>query len=322
MKLGDFITNTTDGVMELLDILGDEYTRETRRLQNAEDKRYQTYKKRRDKIDDIKYEIKDNPDNFVIQENKDVSGDITSISIKPISIGKYTKQFFDRKHQIFMSATINKMMFCRTMSISEEQCAFIEVESSPFPVSHRTIQFHNIRKLNYRSTEDDYNTVYQKIKEIIQCYNTEKGLILTTTKKHCKDISDKLGRRIVIAHEGVQGKREKILENHKNTKKPDILVSPSFWYGIDLKDDLSRFQIILKTPYPSMADKRTRVKSERDPLWYQHKALEKLLQGFGRSIRSENDYAETHVLDESCYILLSKMRRFVPKAYWDSLGWN
>ncbi len=322
MNLHDYITNTTDGVLELLDILGDEYTREIRRLQNAEDKRYQTYKKRRDKIDDIKYEIKDNPDNFVIQENKDVSGDITSISIKPISIGKYTKQFFDRPTQIFMSATINKMMFCRTMSIPEEQCAYIEVEQSPFPVGHRTIQFHNIRKLNYHSTEDDYNTVYEKAKEILKFYDKEKGLILTTTKKHCSDIAEKLGCRIVIAHEGVQGKREKILELHKNTKKPDVLVSPSFWYGVDLKDDLSRFQIILKAPYPSMADKRTKVKSERDPLWYQNKALEKLLQGFGRSIRSENDYAETHVLDESCYTLLSKMRRFVPKAYWDSLGWN
>jgi len=36
----------------------------------------------------------------------------------------------------------------------------------------------------------------------------------------------------------------------------------------------------------------------------------------------ENDYAETHVIDESCYILICKMKRFVPKAYWDSLGWN
>ncbi len=322
MKLEDFITNDIDGVIELLDVLGAQYTRETRRLQNAEDKRYQAYRKRRDKIDATKYEIRDNPENFVIQQNKDISGNLTSVSIKPINIGKYTKQFFDRKHQVFMSATINRQMFCRTMSIPEDECGFIEVQQSPFPAQNRQIQFHNTKRLNYRSTEDDYNAIYQKAKEIIQFYDKEKGLILTTTKKHCQDIADKLGDRMTIAHEGVDGKREKILEEHKKTKKPNVLVSPSFWYGVDLKDDLSRFQIILKAPYPSMADKRTRVKAERDPLWYQNKAVEKLLQGFGRSIRNENDYAETHVMDESCHALLSKMKRFVPKAYWDSLGWN
>lgn len=322
MKLDDFITNNTDGVIELLGILGDQYTREAGRLQNAEDKRYQTYRKRRDEIDATKYEIRDNPENFVIQQNKDISGNLTSVSIKPINIGKYTKRFFDRKHQVFMSATINRQMFCRTMSMPEDECEFIEVKQSPFPAQNRQIQFHNTKRLNYRSTEDDYNAIYQKVKEIMQFYDKEKGLILTTTKKHCQDIADKLGDRITIAHEGVDGKREKILEEHKNTKEPNVLVSPSFWYGVDLKDDLSRFQIILKAPYPSMADKRTKVKAERDPLWYQNKAVEKLLQGFGRSIRNENDYAETHVMDESCYALLSKMKRFVPKTYWDSLGWN
>lgn len=322
MHIGDYITDTTDGVMELLDILGDEYTRETRRLQNQEDKRYQSYKKRRNKIDAIKYEIKDNPDNFVIQENKDMSGNIMTVSIKPIDIGKYTKQFFDRKHQIFMSATISKMMFCRSMSIPEEQCAFIEVEKSPFLAKNRQINFHNTRKLNYRSTSDDYDAIFAKISEILKFYGTEKGLILTTTKKQCQDIADRLGNRITVAHEGVEGRREKILKDHKKTQKANVLASPSFWYGIDLKDNLSRFQIILKAPYPSMADKRTRVKSERDPLWYQNKTVEKILQGFGRSIRNDTDYAETHVMDESVQILLSKMRRFVPKAYWDSLGWK
>ena len=321
MDFVDYTTNTVDGVLELLEILGNEYTKEVRRLENQGDKRAQTFRKRRDKIDDAYYEFKDNSDNFVIQETNQ-SGKITLVSIKPIEIGKYVGKFFDRPHQIFMSATINKQIFCRTMSIPESDCAFIEVERSPFPANNRKIVFHNVRKLNYRSTDDDYRAVFEKIGEILKSHLHEKGLILTTTKKQCQDISNYLGDRIVIAHEGVEGKREKILEYHKKTNNPDVLTSPSFWYGIDLKGDLSRFQVILKAPYPSMADKRTKIKSERDPLWYQNKALEKLLQGFGRSIRNENDYAITHVLDEAVILLLNRMKRFVPKAYHDSLGWE
>ena len=323
LKLGDYITNTVDGVIELLSILGDAYTREIRILKTNGDNRHDKFVIRRDKIDALKYELKENPNNFVIQEHFDMTNNhLASISVKPIEIGKYTKQFFDLPTQIFMSATINKTIFCKTMGIPQDRCKYIEIEHSPFLLKNRTVRFHDMPRLNYRSTDVDYNKVYAKAGEILDAHKDEKGLILTTTKKHCFDVSNKLGDRIVIAHEGVDGRRAKVLENHKTTKKPDVLVSPSFWYGVDLKDDLSRFQIILKTPYPSMADERTKIKAKRDPLWYQNKAVEKLLQGLGRSIRNADDYAETHVLDGSCITLLTKMKQYVPKAYWDTFGWN
>ena len=322
MKLDDFVIDEIDGVLELLEGLGTAYTKKVNQLVSDDDKRAQTFRRRRDKIDTLFYEIKDNPENFVIQESKGFSENTKMVSVKPIEIGKYVDAFFDRPHQIFMSATINRQMFCRTMNIPENDCAFIEVTKSPFPVNNRQIQFHNIRKLNYRSTDQDYGAMFAKIKEILELHPDEKGLILTTTKKQCEDISNYLGDRIVVAHEGVDGKREKILENHRQTRNPDVLVSPSFWYGVDLKDDISRFQVVLKTPYPSMGDKRTKIKSDRDPLWYQNKTVEKLLQGFGRSIRNDKDYAVTYVLDGSVIQLLERMRKFVPKAYHDSLGWE
>jgi len=323
MNLNDFVTDTVDGVLELLELLGNAYTREINRLDAEENKKLaQKYRKRREKIDTTYYELKDNQNNFVIQNYKDTSDKIILVSIKPIEIGKYVGDFFDRPHQIFMSATINHQMFCRTMGIPEDDCKFIEVEKSPFPVENRKIVFHNIRKLNYRSTSNDYQAIFEKMKNIISSHLNEKGLILTTTKKQCQGIFDYLGDRIVIAHEGVEGKREAVLDYHKKTNKPSILVSPSLWYGVDLKNDLSRFQIICKAPYPSMADKRTKIKADLDPLWYQNKTVEKLLQGFGRSIRNDEDYAITYVLDEAVIQLLHRMKRFVPKAYYDSLGWE
>jgi Rad3-related DNA helicase len=38
-----------------------------------------------------------------------------------------------------------------------------------------------------------------------------------------------------------------------NSKKL-VLISPSLHTGLDLKDEQSRFQIIVKIPYPSKAD--------------------------------------------------------------------
>ena len=55
--------------------------------------------------------------------------------------------------------------------------------------------------------------------------------------------------------------RMKMYEEHLVSKDPTILVSPSLMEGIDLVDDLSRFQIIVKVPYASLGDKHVKKKS-------------------------------------------------------------
>lgn len=318
-----FVTDSIDGVLEMLDSLGDGYTGIIRKMESDDPRTDQTLRlrKRRDSIDLSAMEIRDDPDNFVVQEYRGADGDIAKVSIKPIEVGKYTKQFFDLPRQLFMSATINKERFCKTMDIPESECAFVEVPLSPFPVENRRIKFHNVRWLNYRSTPQDYEAVYRKAGDILRQYGDKKGLILTTTRQQCSDILNVARSRIAVAHEGVEGRREAVLEGHSRTSRPSVLASPSFWYGVDLKDDLSRFQIIVKTPYLSMADKRTRVKAKRDGEWYRYASMVKLLQGFGRSVRGQDDYCDTHVLDGAAQSLLVRMKKYVPKAYHDSLGW-
>ncbi len=44
--------------------------------------------------------------------------------------------------------------------------------------------------------------------------------------------------------------REEVIAEHVNSTKPTVLISPSLHTGLYLKDDLSRFQIITKVPYP------------------------------------------------------------------------
>jgi len=79
---------------------------------------------------------------------------------------------------------------------------------------------------------------------------------------------------------------------------------------------------IEKTPYPDMSDKRIKIKMSKLPMWYRSLALMKLLQGFGRSIRNDNDWAVTYVIDSAAQGLLDSMKNRVPKAYYDVLGWN
>ena len=56
------------------------------------------------------------------------------------------------------------------------------------------------------------------------------------------------------------------------------------------------------------------------PMWYTSRTLSKLLQGFGRSIRSEDDWAKTYVLDAAVKHVFFKAQQMIPKAYYDVLG--
>ena len=192
---------------------------------------------------------------------------------------------------------------------------------------NRKISFENITRLNYSSTESDKLLAISAIDDLLTNHKNERGLILTSSKQRCLRIKENLSppnqKRVTIWHSSNFRKKtiEQILKDHSD--KPDsVLLSSSLWEGIDLKDDLSRFQIIEKTPYADMTDKRTSIKMKKIPNWYRSQALIKLLQGSGRSIRNENDWAKTYVIDSAAQDLLNTLRSRVPHSYFDVLGWS
>ena len=74
---------------------------------------------------------------------------------------------------------------------------------------------------------------------------------------------------------------EDILFEHFAVKDPTVLVSPSLSYGIDLKDELARFQIIVKLPYLPLSDKRIKKIFDTDKDWYENRMLNTLVQASG-----------------------------------------
>ena len=149
-------------------------------------------------------------------------------------------------------------------------------------------------------------------------------MILTSSKKRCFNILSQLSpenkKRIRICHSSNSDgttQDEKIAQ-HRATSS-SVLLSSSLWEGVDLKDDDSRFQIIAKAPYKSLGDTRVRAKMNKFPSWYSSETMMKILQGFGRSIRSDDDWARTYVIDSTINNLVNQTRGIVPKAYWDVL---
>ncbi len=277
--------------------------------------------KRFNRVVDFRAMIAGDRENFVAQVPENYAGGSPkALSVVPIEIGGFVDSFFDSEYQVFLSATIDRDNFSRSLGLGE--CAFVDLPKSPFPRENRTVEFLNVRRLSQSSTPEDRAAVIDRIGAVMRDHQGERGLILTSSRKRCEDILRLLPPeqrgRIQLAHsENEDGSTiEEILDVHRDTEN-GVLLSSSLWQGIDLKDDLSRFQIIEKCPYLYLGDRRVMIKKSRDPQWYRYQTAVKLLQGFGRSVRNDGDHAKTYVMDESVQSLLARNRHMVPLAYHD-----
>jgi Rad3-related DNA helicase len=106
-----------------------------------------------------------------------------------------------------------------------------------------------------------------------------------------------------------------LLSEHSESEKPTVIVSPSLTYGVDLKDDLGRFCIVVKLPYLPLSDKRIKRIFEQDKVWYTNSMLNGLVQMCGRCTRSENDFSNTYILDGNIEQIILMNRNKLPKYF-------
>lgn len=205
------------------------------------------------------------------------------------------------KYFLHMSATIlSKENFCSTIGLIPDDVEYISCESI-FPIENRLIYFDPVGSMIMKEKHKTLPKLVEEIKNILHKYPNEKGIIHTVNYQTANYILEQLwgseeGARLLKP----QGKnRESIIKTFNMSQNPYVLISPSLTEGIDLKDDLSRFCIICKVPYPSIADNWTKQRIKLDQNWYNVKTAETLIQMTGRSIRSETDHADTYILDSN-----------------------
>ncbi len=224
-----------------------------------------------------------------------------------------------------MSATIlNINIFCKSIGLNPED-VIISV-TSDFPVEHRTIYPLNIAYLNYGNLQsvDIKSKISKAVDNIMSLYKNDKGIIHTTSYDQLvfikENISKENARRLLIIDPEIQ--RDEAIAQHTSTAKPTVLISPSLHTGLDLKDELSRFQIITKVPYPSKGDRWINAKREIDEEWYYWQTALRLLQAYGRSIRSKEDWTKTYILDSAFSYFIKKNRNMLPNWFIRAINGN
>ena len=238
------------------------------------------------------------------------------VTFTPLRVDGLTGYIFDyADHVLLMSATIiDHAHFARTLGITDYE--YIEVESD-FDPKKSPIYVSSKNRLNYKNLANILPAIAEQIKQIIAHHETEKGIVHTHSQEITNILKRKLENNKRFLFRDEFAKNDEILKKHYESDFPTILVSPSLAYGIDLKDDLARFQIIVKLPFSPLSNKRVKQVFEQDKAWYENKMLNTLVQACGRATRSRNDFSSTYILDGNIVNTLKRVKDKLPKYFID-----
>jgi ATP-dependent DNA helicase DinG len=261
----------------------------------------------RDKLDrTLKFIALDMNNWKVVELERNKYNEIEKAVYKPINLSSFCQQIYkNSEYNIFMSATIlDQNMYCEMHGLDPALTAFISIPSD-FPIRNRPIYRMNVAHLNKDTIKD--TRIQQKITEAVDKLMTnhknEKGIIHTSSTDQVDFIFEYISeenKKRLRRTEPKLIKSEIVVENHKKDKgNPTVLISPSLHTGIDLPYDDSRFQIIVKVPYPNLGDKWTWAKMQDNANWFIYKTALKIVQSYGRSVRAIDDTAVTYILDSA-----------------------
>lgn len=213
---------------------------------------------------------------------------------------------------VLLSATLMGAEYiASTLGFPDGSWAYLDLPST-FPVANRPINYSPVVRLGYASTDDDYAKMQEAIDKLIEHY------ILN-------------GKAVGIVHAVSNNYRDKVLTNSRfcgimhatpeeheaaiKRGEASVLVAANLAEGWDGYDDLCRFVIMPKVPFPSLGDRRTKIRMQEDSRSYDHKALVAVVQGAGRGVRHREDYCDTWILDGNWQQLYSRRREWLPDSF-------
>jgi len=246
--------------------------------------------------------------------------------IKPLTARLFADELLFSKAQkvLITSATILDFeTFMRNLGIRPSDATTLATPSE-FPVENRPMFYSPVGNMRQKDIDTTLPKMAPAIEQLLTRYFKHKGICHTHSYKINRFVTQYLQSTPqasrVVTHDSTKGSRDRALDRHFSSKEPTVLFSPSMSEGLDLTDDLSRFQIITKVPFPPLTP-YIKARMRRDPDWYQWQTSLHLVQGTGRSNRHKDDRAHTHILDAGFADFITQNNRRLPDYWLNAIVW-
>lgn len=244
----------------------------------------------------------------------------TAVTIKPLDPARYLHHtVWNRGNKfVLLSATIlDKQSFCANAGLNTANVALVDVPHT-FPVEHRPLYDVTQGKMTYDHRDETLPRMARVIVRIMQHHPSDKGLI----HAHSYAIAEQLA--VLLKKFGVgprlrtheSADRDKALRAWKREDSNAVFLSVKMEEALDLQDNLCRWQILCKAPFPNTRDSRVASRLADDQWgWYYRTALRTVIQACGRVVRSPDDHGATYLADSSLLDLFNRARDDMPEWF-------
>ena len=288
-------------------------------LKFMQDKQYLDNQLKR--LELLTYSRSENFVQWVVERGRTAEGQW--LSFKPVRGAAFAHDllFSFAERVLMLSATIlDAPTYLRSLGIEPEDAEVIRV-ASDFPPENRPIYLRPVARLTRHHLEQDLPKLLREVTELFEAHPQDKGIVHAHSYKISSYLAQNLPerhRRRLVTHYGSDG-RDAALEKHLSSREATVLVSPSMTEGVDLVGDLSRWQVICKIPYPYLGDPQIARRKQEDAAWYDWRTCLTVVQAYGRSVRSADDFAVTYVLDADFPAFLKRQRRRLPEWFLEAV---
>jgi Rad3-related DNA helicase len=245
--------------------------------------------------------------------------------LQPVFAREFMKDLVWKRgeHYIISSATVlDPEEYIRLNGLSDllksEEIEVLEAPST-FPVENRPIIDVTVGLLSRQQWEENMPAAVAAVEDILR---KESGnvAIHAHSYRHQRalvaNMSPDLKHRLIV-HTS-KDREEKLQEWMRSRGK--VFVSVAFNEGQDWKYDVCSAQILLKTPFADIGDRRVKKRIELGHRqWYQNQAMLEVIQAYGRAIRAEDDTARFYVVDGSFISLVRSTWQFIPDWFKEAL---
>ena len=186
--------------------------------------------------------------------------------------------------RIYMSATLQAENLIERWNLDPDDLEVITLNSGWDP-KNSPVVLRNAANFSHWNKDEALDAAVSDIDAILDKHPNERGIIHTTTYAITEALIGRCKNRSRLID--YQGTREKmqILEDLETFPENGVLLGPSLTQGVDLPDDLARFNIIVKLSYPDISSKLWSARLKIKKNIYLAETANRLEQSSGRSTR-------------------------------------
>ena len=235
---------------------------------------------------------------------------ITSLVFEPITMSPFLSELFGKGRNFVLSSA--------TPPLPEELGEYgkdirtIELPST-FPVENRPIYLDFVGKMGVRYRNKTIPKMAAKIDDIAD----DQTIVHCHSYKIASEISKHLKNDHIL-----QSNRDGDLDEFKKGKAK-IFLSVDMIDGVSLDDGACRNNVLIKVPFPYLGDKRVKKRIELyGYTWANIQTARKIIQAYGRSTRSKEDWSRFHILDSDFAWFYKQNKQFFPEWFSEAIIWR